>query len=81
MEWQTIDTAPRDGTAILLWGGVPDNRSEEYYTGFDPIRPVSGWWDVDAEYNYPAIGACGHYGCLSGSPTHWMLLPAPPRAE
>jgi len=65
-EWQSIETAPKDGSAVLLWCGegllfepfqcVGRFRREETWTG---------WVDV-------------YEGVDLTTPTHWMPLPAPP---
>ena len=65
-EWQPIETAPKDGTSILVYsekgdkgaflpGGMAVDRwQREYTTGFGEFNP----------YHWP--------------PTHWMPLPEPP---
>lgn len=85
MEWQPIETAPEDGTVVLLWGGMPDTSSDEtdWFQGFGNgrswrrPRPVSAWWDGYG-WAYCSYDG-GHYGSYEGA-THWMLLPAPPSA-
>ena len=61
--WRHIETAPKDGQAIL----VTDGRGcycVEWNEEFD-------WWTVDDNKLGPF--------CLRGSsPTHWMPLPPPP---
>ena len=84
MEWKPIESAPRDGTHILLFGGVPDHESDEYDTmrkvwweGLE--RPVSGYWKewLGIEgWRYCSYDS-GYYGVYL-NPTHWMPLPAPP---
>mgnify|MGYP003501912451 FL=1 len=79
MDWQPIETAPKDGTDILVY--------------FAPITGrLSGWWKVSWENLYgdrtPADGSwCvddnkhGPYplrGYCAGDDTHWMPLPEPP---
>lgn len=70
MQWQPIETAPKDGSEVDLWtanGRVPDakwnakrSRWEEWgLGGFEQMT----WVDVD----YP--------------PTHWMPLPNPPEQD
>lgn len=63
--WKPIDTAPKDGTVILL------GHSEAVF---------DGWWDtydnawVDGETN-------GYGDLRSYDPTHWQPLPAPPKED
>lgn len=81
-QWRDIETAPKDGTRILL---------------FDPaIGPtvISGWWDKSFEIKYDEekdetfeVGAwtdgCvvsfGYEETASYSPTHWQPLPEAPQ--
>jgi hypothetical protein len=82
--WQTIDSAPRDGTTIMVardmgesWGWV---RGYAYWDsvvtglayGTDPIE-VAGW--ISHGFSDPP----GELGL--GHPTHWMPLPPPPGTE
>lgn len=65
-EWQSIDTAPKDGTAFLgflpqFGRYVADQRIQRcVWTGWG-----GGCWECQFEK-----GGMG--------PTHWMPLPAPP---
>lgn len=64
-EWQPIDSAPKDGTFILLFtpSGIVECRYE------DSWEPQGCYSTYD-----------GH-GCvaLNDTPTHWMPLPTPPK--
>lgn len=70
MEWQPIETAPRDKTGILLYiPGYPgeimaavwnDNANRGWC--FWGLESISFWFDRDGT-----------------SPTHWMPLPEPPK--
>lgn len=71
-EWQTMDTAPKDGTTILIhnphwadgtvhpakWFDDPSGLGCDWQT-------IDGWWSD---------------GC-DDSPTHWMPLPDAPVKE
>jgi hypothetical protein len=70
--WQPIETAPKDGSVILLW---------RYY-------PIAGKWVDGAEYEceFVALGSAycqfeknGAYG-EDAAVSHWMPLPPPPEA-
>jgi len=64
MEWQPIETAPKDGTHVLLY---VDKGAAVNITG--------GFWD-----NHPKCGCwiAGGYTRKQFPPTHWMPLPEAP---
>lgn len=71
--WQPVETAPRDGTEILLY--VPGGRFHPEYVRSalwlsDDSSSLGEWWHVNDNKFY-------HF--LRGpDPTHWMPLPTPP---
>ena len=78
MTWQPIETAPRDGTWILLMGG------EIVYGWHSPSVPpmVVGQYtthlngqEVEPHWQFAWYDG-GYYGEYE-NPTHWMPLPAP----
>lgn len=69
--WQPIETAPRDGTPVLLaWAdsalaiAVWQNRNEN----LEADTYYEGWVD---QFDFVAMSV--------DAPTYWMPLPAPPR--
>lgn len=64
MEWQPIETAPRDGKPILL------------YTAYGIVEGYMSY----GEWEQSVIGTTYDmaYTRFECQPTHWMLLPAPP---
>lgn len=84
MDWQPIDTAPRDGTAfqakipgngsdnIIAWaGGLLDGQGE----------PCGGWQFVEDQeppdcWTDGICWAVNEDGEPSVQPTHWKALPA-----
>lgn len=85
--WQSINTAPKDGTPILLWLRRPVDR---HYVASDkcPLTAI-GFWDQH-EWVSVETEDCGSMGgeytgwmtdyqCLSVDPSHWMPIPAPPK--
>lgn len=77
--WQTMDTAPKDGTWVLLQGG---DFSDEFggSVSVASARWVQGnrllsegWLVCGAESGYSPF----YYS----SPTHWMPLPAAPAKQ
>jgi hypothetical protein len=79
MNWQPIDTAPNDGTWILLYGG---NCGEDEYDGGSRIvsaqwtRFLNGQKMVKGHWQFAWFDG-GYYGEYK-NPTHWMPLPAGP---
>lgn len=73
-QWMPIETAPKDGTPVLIWGAtlcVPGEmvvgiRSDEH----DDLE----LWDIHD-------GKHGPHRLRGPSPTHWMPLPAAPGAQ
>lgn len=77
MKWEKIESAPKDGTAVLLW--------EQYST-----NPFVGYWyehgkrwtvcheHVDAEGGWDGANVVDK---LSMPITHWCPLPPPPSTE
>lgn len=71
MDWQPIETAPKDGRGILAWFGKDVGVHQVAWTGYyDDLK----MWCVDD-------GKHGPYalrGYNDPYPTHWMPLPPPP---
>lgn len=79
--WRTIETAPKDGTAILGYGrhirSPPDAQRG--------VMPGDHWWgimlwdiwhwEVTPTWVFAKDGAI-----VWSDPTHWMPLPEPPDA-
>lgn len=87
MNWQPIETAPRDGTEVLVYfdcATVPivhiawcnDAKDwadfSSYSDAFDSLEEYEGWWSY--------VSGSVSFEKLSGyrEPTHWMPLPALP---
>jgi hypothetical protein len=75
MKWEPIETAPKDGTSILVFDGSV--RKTKWYTHYmngkpNPYRAPE--WEQDEMYG----GFGGYQGPLR--PTHWMPLPEPPNS-
>jgi hypothetical protein len=82
-EWKTIDSAPKDGTTIILFCPQGDgNPGSEW-------RVTSGEWcdepGCDNGYGEEVRGFTGWLSWDGGfsedtmMPTHWMPLPNPPK--
>lgn len=85
-EWQPIETAPRDGTAIQAC--IPGHGEDNIIAWWDGLydsygEPCSGWTFVfDQEPpDCWTDGWCwevNEYGNASVKPTHWKLPPESP---
>jgi hypothetical protein len=84
MEWQPIETAPKDGAMFLCWVSAvrygETDEGQQYQQDVSQVDfcswrtqadiPDCGWFDP----------CCGQIGDQQGV-THWMPLPPPPTAE
>ena len=78
MEWQPIESAPRDGSPFLIWDGRELGVGmilPKSYAGI-PFASMRAAWisDRDEDWNI-YLG-----GKEVTDATHWMPLPAPPEA-
>jgi len=91
-QWQPIESAPRDGTLILLGRGpiedcdaisVPGYWQEGWDDSIDDMGCDSGFVDVHfQEFSGGRSFGAEKYRCASNQPTHWMPLPpAPPQGD
>ena len=67
--WQPIETAPKDGTPILIY--------EPPYFDATPHATYVCSWDTYKEAWVEHSGEC----YAQYEPTHWMPLPEPPTQE
>lgn len=72
--WQSMDTAPKDGTRILIWFVHPNARFSK-----DPV--AEGWAAAHEAYwtDHNRGGWTWHGLC--GAPTLWQHLPAAPTEQ
>lgn len=74
MKWQPIETAPKDGSRIMLGNkfGVwmADWRSV-YQSGYRPDNP---WASAMLNHDHIKYRPAAYW-----PPTHWMPLPEPPK--
>lgn len=73
MSWQTIDSAPMDGSKVLLC-----------YPGFlgDKKQCIASWsknMRMNGSYGDNAWIICDTLDAVTPRPTHWMRLPEPPK--
>ena len=66
MRWQPIETAPKDGTEVLMFCAFVDEM-------------VTALWSYN-NWSLVQCGVYADDSYLFSDPTHWMPLPAPPPA-
>ena len=91
--WQPIETAPRDGTAVLVWvpgaregaegawGRHGKNTPSVAVAKYDDYkwRPEEERWTGDIVEFESGWESTGSYNVtVALKPTHWMPLPEPP---
>ena len=76
MKWQPIESAPKDGTRIMVGnehGAWVAEWRPVYQSGY---RPADPWASAMLNHEHMRDGG----GVLRHSPpTHWMPLPEPPK--
>ena len=73
-EWQPIETAPKDGTAVLM----VDANEQVVAKWMEPLEGGEGGWVMFRKLDFSFGNALA---ILFPNPTHWMPLPYPPRVE
>lgn len=82
IEWQSIETAPKDGARIIVF------TNGSYYHGkHDKDEPevmeaywFEGWYNDNTKSGWMPANCDEEYGALYEA-THWMPLPKPPVTE
>lgn len=78
-EWQTIETAPKDGTWILVYG---ENYGDEDGPRFSVIKWVTnivGVWEYIDSTTRKLVEKDWSDWSDTFAPTHWMPMPEPPK--
>lgn len=90
MEWQPIETAPKDGSRVLCWAPGWDNPTFLIWKHNRRLdRPKYGHLSQDEE-TWLEARLADYFGdpdemddyelaLVSGGPTHWMPLPELPQ--
>lgn len=77
--WRSIETAPKDGTLILVHFRCKGVRAVFWGSPFyDEVDESNGLWCVDDDKHGP-YALRGYTVTGPSAPTHWMRLPAPPK--
>jgi len=79
--WRTIDTAPKDGTIVDVWG--PDGRKANAFWDENAYNLTTkdddgAWRQAYSEMLGPDQVTCTYGFPIEAEPTHWMPLPEKP---
>lgn len=86
MDRQPIETAPRDGTKILIW----DDGDMGFGWVVGRYETRDGWAPIGSTTDVMKVGRIGWHVAakdflglyqLIKNPTHWMPLPEPPEED
>ena len=78
LQWQPIETAPKDGTVVDVWlGGENAEESDIAFYCDKGTRRSTGWAWRQGKWR-PLGGLSGVILPTFVVPTHWMPLPAAP---
>jgi Protein of unknown function (DUF551) len=85
MDWQPIETAPKDGTLVLVCNTL-DNGTITSIDGKIAVARyayhLDGLEESIWEYGtYYSENSTGNQGAYLISATHWMPLPEPPKGS
>jgi hypothetical protein len=72
-KWQSIETAPTDGTAIIVVTEAAEVGRAEYIS----FEDEEGWWWVRKQTNYLLEDDDWPPTELVAKPTHWIALQSP----
>jgi len=72
MIWQTIESVPKDGTAVDLWCVNISHGST------DAVRAAAMWWDDDVDR---WVDWRGDILEQKWRPTHWVHIPDGPESN
>ena len=75
MNWQPIETAPKDGTRILVYQRGRQRWVCAVWDDNRYSRKPSPYWRPDDERSYGILAS------RNDQPTTWMPLPSPPSVE
>ncbi len=73
MNWQPLETAPKDVEALLLYVVMPPGSEYAKAVGMP-----EGWSEVDVG-EWSSQRRQWESVRIAGTPTHWMPLPEPPQ--
>ena len=76
--WQPIETAPKDGTWVLVFGNVCDESWREISVAVAQYTNELNGGTTEWHWQFAWYDG-GYYGIVDDV-THWMPLPEPPQS-
>lgn len=76
-EWQPIETAPRDGSQILVYRPQAHLTNDPQVKVCRSVQHDKGCWEKTVPPGMDSTNFTDGY-C---KPTHWMPLPQPPKEQ
>ena len=71
-EWRSIESAPKDGSRVIVWNGAPFFVTWQHECQFERFETRPGWSVFECEDSFYS------WGFEPDEPTHWMPLPESP---
>ena len=75
MDWKPIESAPRDGTSILVYVPAPTVGGRVMQASWS-----ADWYGDKTNQGWMPANCDEEYGCHYVA-THWMPLPSPPKEQ
>jgi len=82
--WQPIETAPKDGTPVLLFAEASiqhDSAPKPFVHVSRWVRETREWWEPKSAWKMRLVVEDASHWESWEIPTRWMPLPSPPTPE
>lgn len=76
--WQPIETAPKDGTAVLVCSAIDENGERLSPEDFMAFCQVAAWLSKPFSETWTIYSNLAYDPDVHFTPTHWMPLPEMP---
>lgn len=76
-EWQTIETAPKDGTWILVYGEKYGDEDGPRFFVIKWVTNIGGVWEYIDSTTRKLVEKDWSGWSDNFAPTHWMPMPEP----
>lgn len=76
--WNPVDTAPKDGTKVLLCRALSADRKPITDDAWGLFVQVAAWWGTPDDGDWVVYCSLPEEPRLHFEPSHWMPLPKNP---